>query len=391
MPDLVLLYREIYHLHTMKGHPYFVHLYDVFEDSQHIHLITELCTGGELYELALKTANDDTGHGLDESSLVIPLVRNILDAISYCHEVQHIVHRDLKASNFLFKSADDLTHVKIIDFGLSCYVPSKQQLDCYSHGLCVKEDCNSCDDKCTSCTKETHLSTDDEGGEKIALIRTTSSSLDEEECSYDNDSTTEKEQSCGVQPQQKWDEHEPSHQHANCDIMHYGLGVMTSRVGTPYYVAPEVLTQDEYTNKCDVWSIGVIAYLLCSGTLPILGKDERETVHLLMDPTVQVEFPKETWQDKPLAEEFCKSLLQKDPKLRPTARQAMSHEWIVQQCGVPPALPPPARIRDSLLHPGTHRISKDLFDDSLCEGSSTRTSSRNGILGLFRRSKTSIS
>ena len=52
---------------------------------------------------------------------------------------------------------------------------------------------------------------------------------------------------------------------------------MTDQVGSPSYVAPEVLA-NHFTEKCDIWSIGVVMYILLCGESPFTGKDEDETM-----------------------------------------------------------------------------------------------------------------
>ena len=138
-------------------HPNIILLIEVHEDQKYLHLITELCTGGELFDRIIEKTQSDEGHFSERDAA--NLVRSILDAIAYCHDQKGIVHRDLKPENFLFSSKDEDAVIKIIDFGLSRHDDMQK-------------------------------------------------------------------------------------------------GIMNTKVGTPYYVAPEVLNR-EYTKSCDIWSIGV--------------------------------------------------------------------------------------------------------------------------------------
>jgi calcium-dependent protein kinase len=114
--DIMTLQREIELLKAVN-HPHIIQLYDVYEDEINIHLVTELCTGGELYDRVIEKSQGPEGYFAEDEAAV--LVCDILDAIRYIHDEVNIVHRDLKPENFLLLNERDDAPVKIIDFGLS--------------------------------------------------------------------------------------------------------------------------------------------------------------------------------------------------------------------------------------------------------------------------------
>lgn len=209
-------------------HPNIIKLHEVHEDQKYLHLITELCTGGELFDAIIAKTQSAEGHFSERDAAA--LARCILDAIAYCHN-KAIVHRDLKPENFLFSTNDETTAViKIIDFGLSRH---------------------------------------------------------------------------------------------DCDV---SMGVMNTKVGTPYYVAPEVLNR-EYTKSCDIWSIGVITYILLCGYPPFYGDTDNQIFDAVKK--ARFNFPSPDWDGISLsAKEFICALLQPIPSKRPTAAQAMEHQWM---------------------------------------------------------------
>jgi len=139
-------------------------------------LVTELCTGGELFDRIIEKTQEshDSGEFCFSEKDATILMKKILSAVEYCHVEKGIVHRDLKPENFLFKDESEHAEIKIIDFGLSRH--------------------------------------DDENS-----------------------------------------------------------GIMNTKVGTPYYVAPEVLSRC-YTKACDMWSVGVISYILLCGYAKFIQK-----------------------------------------------------------------------------------------------------------------------
>lgn len=222
------LRREIQILQAVD-HPNIIKLYDIYEDDKYLHLVMELCEGGELFDRIIAKTQSAEGHYSEVECA--KLVQKILRAINYCHTIHNICHRDLKPENFIFKTKAEDSEMKIIDFGLSRY--------------------------------------EDEAGSK-----------------------------------------------------------MTTRVGTPYYISPEVLAR-RYDKACDLWSIGVITYILICGYPPFYGDTDAEIFESVRKG--RFTFPSPEWDDitRP-AKTFIKSLLNKDPTARPTAEQALQHEWLAR-------------------------------------------------------------
>ena len=91
---------------------------------------------------------------------------------------------------------------------------------------------------------------------------------------------------------------------------------MTTKIGTPYYVCPEILN-GKYDNSCDVWSIGIIAYFMLSGYPPFNAKTESQLFKKIMHYAVKFDDPE--WQEiSSDAKDFIYDLLKKSGSERPT-------------------------------------------------------------------------
>lgn len=89
-----------------------VYLYDVFEDDTHVHLVLELCTGGELWS-RIRT-------GTYSEAQAASVMRTIFRVIAQCHS-KNVVYRDIKPDNFLFLTNKENSPLKATDFGLATY------------------------------------------------------------------------------------------------------------------------------------------------------------------------------------------------------------------------------------------------------------------------------
>ncbi|XP_028661378.2 death-associated protein kinase 1 [Erpetoichthys calabaricus] len=97
--------------------------------------------------------------------------------------------------------------------------------------------------------------------------------------------------------------------------------------GTPEFVAPEVVNYEPLGLEADMWSIGVITYILLSGASPFLGDNKQET--LANVSAVNYEFEEEFFSNTSgLAKDFIRRLLIKDPKKRMSIEGTLQHPWI---------------------------------------------------------------
>jgi calcium-dependent protein kinase len=101
--------------------------------------------------------------------------------------------------------------------------------------------------------------------------------------------------------------------------------LMEKQIGTPFYIAPEVLN-NAYNEKCDLWSCGVILYILLSGVPPFYGDTEEQIYARVKEGKYSMDGTE--WEDiSPEAKDLLKNLLKKEINKRFSAEQAMNHIW----------------------------------------------------------------
>jgi calcium/calmodulin-dependent protein kinase I len=104
-------------------------------------------------------------------------------------------------------------------------------------------------------------------------------------------------------------------------------GIMATACGTPGYVAPEVLAQKPYGKSVDVWSIGVISYILLCGYPPFYDENDANLFAQILKG--EFEFDPPYWDDISVeAKEFIRQLMCVDVEKRLTCDEALNHAWI---------------------------------------------------------------
>ena len=223
--------KQISHLvdevETLKvlDHPNIIHIIETIENNSKLNIITELCTGGELFERILNfqpfTENTAANY-----------MHQILSGLMHIHSSGY-VHRDLKPENILFLNESKDSTLKIIDFGLSKRISSNSKLSKF-------------------------------------------------------------------------------------------IGTVINIQA--YYTAPELI-QGTFDKKCDVWSCGVILYIILCGTPPFNGKNESEIFSKISRGVFNFSGSQWTKISKE-AKEFIKKLLCKDVSKRLSAEEAWNDDWV---------------------------------------------------------------
>lgn len=100
-------------MHHLSEHPNMVRIKGTYEDNVFVHLVMELCAGGELFDRIVQK-----GHYSEKEAA--KLIKTIVGVVEVCHSLG-VMHRDLKPENFLFDSPADDAKMKATDFGLSVF------------------------------------------------------------------------------------------------------------------------------------------------------------------------------------------------------------------------------------------------------------------------------
>uniref|UniRef100_A0ACD5XAN0 Uncharacterized protein n=1 Tax=Avena sativa TaxID=4498 RepID=A0ACD5XAN0_AVESA len=218
--DVADVRREVAIMASLPDHPALVRLRAAYEDDEAVHIVMELCDGGELFDRIV-------ARGRYTERAAATAARTVAEVVRACH-AHGVMHRDLKPENFLYAGKSEDAQLKAIDFGLSVFFRP---------------------------------------GERFSEI-----------------------------------------------------------VGSPYYMAPEVLRRS-YGPEADIWSAGVILYILLCGVPPFWAETEQGVARSILKGVL--DFEREPWpRISDSAKSLVRQMLEMDPRKRLTARQVLEHPWL---------------------------------------------------------------
>ena len=105
-------------------------------------------------------------------------------------------------------------------------------------------------------------------------------------------------------------------------------GYLRSQCGTPVYMAPEMLQKRPYASAVDVWSVGIVCYILLSGSMPFYADNPADFLDLILTARLP-EFPEDEWATiSPEAKDLITQMLCVDPQHRVKVDAALAHPWM---------------------------------------------------------------
>jgi calcium-dependent protein kinase len=121
---------------------------------------------------------------------------------------------------------------------------------------------------------------------------------------------------------------------------------MTALLGTCYYVAPEIVTGPRYDFRCDLWSLGIITYMLITGQPPYWGSSPEEVLEKIKTDAPDLDSPR--WASASAdAKDFVHKLLQRRPEDRLSGAALLRHPWIARKSD--DCIPRPVSMDPSVL------------------------------------------
>eukprot|EP00899_Mesostigma_viride_P027955 jgi/Mesvir1/8344/Mv12605-RA.1 len=126
----------------------------------------------------------------------------------------------------------------------------------------------------------------------------------------------------------------------------------TTPCGTISYNAPEIVRREPYSQAVDIWSLGVVVYVLVSGRLPFSGRTDAEREKKIA--IGKVNFPPAHWSHvSSTAKDFTARLLEPNPDLRPTIEEVANHPWLLEGIPIPETIFKPlgTDLPPSIMHP----------------------------------------
>lgn len=118
----------------------------------------------------------------------------------------------------------------------------------------------------------------------------------------------------------------------NVTLIDFGLSkvfskkkLLKSKAGSPLFMAPEIINE-KYSNKCDIWSFGVLMYIMLSGRLPFSGTTPAEVMKQARE--CELAFDSEFWRSTSQeAKDLIKKTININVKERYSCQQVLEHEW----------------------------------------------------------------